>query len=468
GRVLGDLVAIWGNVTVGDEVRGDTVAVLGNVKLETNAVVHGDTVAVLGNVKLEPNAKAHGDVVAVGGAVERAEGAQIDGAVVGFPGFSWVGDWLEQCAFKLRPLAPQLGWLWAINGALLLIYLLIALAFPRPVQACVDEIARRPATTVLLGLLTRILLPLVFLILVVTGIGIFVVPFLLVAVIAAAMVGKVALLQYLGQQIGRQLNLVVLQRPLPAFLLGWVLITVLYLVPVLGLVVFTLTGMWALGAAVMALFSGRRREMNGKPAVPPPVGGVPPAFGTASAMAAAAPGATSHAPPVNSGVAPSGTPEPPPAPETQAASPPPPQTAAAGAAAPPMAGTEVLSHPKAGFWERMGAGFLDVVLVGILGAVVGGAPLGFLVALAYFSGMWAWKGTTVGGIVLKLQVVRADGRPVTFVVALVRALAAAFSMVMLFLGFLWIAWDPDKQGWHDKIAGTIVVRLPRSPSLVCL
>ena len=116
----------------------------------------------------------------------------------------------------------------------------------------------------------------------------------------------------------------------------------------------------------------------------------------------------------------------------------------------------------------MGAGFLDIVLVSILGSIVHVAPLAFLLALAYFTGMWAWKGTTIGGIVLGLKVVRMDGQPVTFAVALVRALAAAFSIVVLFLGFLWIAWDAERQGWHDKIAGTVVVRLPRGMSLVCL
>jgi len=70
--------------------------------------------------------------------------------------------------------------------------------------------------------------------------------------------------------------------------------------------------------------------------------------------------------------------------------------------------------------------------------------------------------------VLKLQVVRSDGQSVTFLAALVRALAAAFSVIVLLLGFLWIAWDRDKQGWHDKIAGTVVVRLPRSVPLVCI
>jgi uncharacterized RDD family membrane protein YckC len=116
----------------------------------------------------------------------------------------------------------------------------------------------------------------------------------------------------------------------------------------------------------------------------------------------------------------------------------------------------------------MGAGFLDILLVSILGSFVHHGPLGFLIALAYFTGMWTWKGTTIGGIVLGLKVVRTDGQPVTFAVALVRALAAAFSIVVLFLGFLWIAWDSEKQGWHDKIAGTVVLKLPRGTPLVCL
>jgi uncharacterized RDD family membrane protein YckC len=127
----------------------------------------------------------------------------------------------------------------------------------------------------------------------------------------------------------------------------------------------------------------------------------------------------------------------------------------------------------------MGAAFLDMVVVGFITgmahgplgfllAFLSGPPIFFIVALAYFAGLWAWKGTTIGGIVLRLQVVRHDGGPLTFLVALVRGLAAALSAVVLFLGFFWIGWDRDKQGWHDKIAGTIVVRLSRSAPLVCL
>jgi uncharacterized RDD family membrane protein YckC len=135
--------------------------------------------------------------------------------------------------------------------------------------------------------------------------------------------------------------------------------------------------------------------------------------------------------------------------------------------APPVAPVAT-SFPKANLWERLCAAFLDIILISILSGIAHAGPICLLVALAYFAGMWTWRGTTIGGIVLKLKVVRTDGRPLTFVVALVRGLAAAFSVVIFFLGFLWIAWDKDKQGWHDKIAGTEVVRLPHSTPLVVL
>jgi uncharacterized RDD family membrane protein YckC len=114
----------------------------------------------------------------------------------------------------------------------------------------------------------------------------------------------------------------------------------------------------------------------------------------------------------------------------------------------------------------MGAAFLDFALLCFPLAMLG--PFALLIALAYFAGMWAWKGTTIGGLVLKLQVVRYDGEPLTFLVSFVRGLAAAFSALVFFLGFLWIGWDRDKQAWHDKIAGTVVVRVPHAIPLVCL
>jgi uncharacterized RDD family membrane protein YckC len=80
--------------------------------------------------------------------------------------------------------------------------------------------------------------------------------------------------------------------------------------------------------------------------------------------------------------------------------------------------------------------------------------------------MWTWKGTTIGGIVCALKVVRVDGREVDFTVALVRGLAAVFSFVALGIGFFWVGWTRERQGWHDLIAGTVIVRVPRGMSLI--
>jgi uncharacterized RDD family membrane protein YckC len=134
--------------------------------------------------------------------------------------------------------------------------------------------------------------------------------------------------------------------------------------------------------------------------------------------------------------------------------------------APPVPVPDVLSYPRAGFWIRMGAGFIDMVLVGIMGGLLHFPQLGFLAALVYFAGMWTWKGTTIGGTILGLRVVRVDGQQLTILIAIVRALAGLFSAFMLFLGILWIAWDSEKQGWHDRLAGTVVIRLPRSIPIV--
>ena len=51
----------------------------------------------------------------------------------------------------------------------------------------------------------------------------------------------------------------------------------------------------------------------------------------------------------------------------------------------------------------------------------------------------------------------ADGS-ITFGVAFLRLIGYLVSGAMFYLGFLWIAVDPRKQGWHDKIAGTVVIR----------
>jgi uncharacterized RDD family membrane protein YckC len=115
----------------------------------------------------------------------------------------------------------------------------------------------------------------------------------------------------------------------------------------------------------------------------------------------------------------------------------------------------------------MGALLLDAVLIGILlHQVHEGANLELLILAAYGAVMWKLKASTIGGIICGLKVVRLDGRPIDWPTAIVRALSCFLSLAVVGLGFLWIAIDSEKQAWHDKIAGTVVVRAPKGASLL--
>jgi uncharacterized RDD family membrane protein YckC len=115
----------------------------------------------------------------------------------------------------------------------------------------------------------------------------------------------------------------------------------------------------------------------------------------------------------------------------------------------------------------MAALFIDAVLVAVLLGIVNSSHKTELVALATYGAiMWKLKGTTIGGIVFGLKVIRVDGQPLDWAIATVRALSCFLSLVFAGMGFIWIAFDVDKQAWHDKIAGTAVVRVPKGVSLL--
>lgn len=89
-------------------------------------------------------------------------------------------------------------------------------------------------------------------------------------------------------------------------------------------------------------------------------------------------------------------------------------------------------------------------------AITGGA--GLLVNAIYAVVMVGAVGGTAGKLILGMRVVKVNGARVGYGRALGRFLASLISIVCLGLGYLWIAWDKDKRGWHDHIAGTKVIR----------
>ncbi len=119
-----------------------------------------------------------------------------------------------------------------------------------------------------------------------------------------------------------------------------------------------------------------------------------------------------------------------------------------------------------GFWPRAGALWADLILVGGVGYAVPtlshdaylSAPVAVLQA-GYFVVLWATTGRTVGLWLVGGRVVREeDGGRLGLGRSLVRMVGYLVDVTTCFLGFAWAGVDRRKQAWHDKMAGSYVVR----------
>jgi uncharacterized RDD family membrane protein YckC len=137
----------------------------------------------------------------------------------------------------------------------------------------------------------------------------------------------------------------------------------------------------------------------------------------------------------------------------------------------------------AGFWVRVGAALIDTLLIlaitfPLLLAIYGteyfdaeqtgliAGPVDFLIswvlpAVAAIV-FWMTRQATPGKMALSLRVVdAASGNTLTVGQSIVRYLGYYLATLPLLLGIIWVAFDKKKQGWHDKLAGTVVVRSKR-------
>ena len=138
----------------------------------------------------------------------------------------------------------------------------------------------------------------------------------------------------------------------------------------------------------------------------------------------------------------------------------------------------------AGFWLRVGAALIDTALllcvtVPLLFAIYGwsyfdGTSTGLIAGAANFIlswvapavaviAFWLYKQATPGKMALSAKVVDAKtGNTLGVGQSIGRYLGYYVSTIPFGLGLLWVAFDPKKQGWHDKLAGTVVIRTRRS------
>jgi uncharacterized RDD family membrane protein YckC len=463
------VVVVGGNATINGHVESDVVVVGG--RLTINGSVGGNAVNVGTGIRLGTNAVVDGDAVGIGGGIEKDEGATIGGeeVPVGIPGLGELKipeslrRYFTDCVLKVRPLSFTTWWPWGIFGAIFVLHLGFAVLVPGAASATERSLIDRPFDAAVVAVL---LLPVAFLLFVIlsfTGIG----PILvLIALFVAAVIGKIGVLQLLGNRL---VSLTGATRPLPlvGFLLGSVIATLLYATPYIGLLVWVLLTLWGMGGVTLLVLQ-RKPAPTGGPGPGPSGPAARPASGLASTpspgvvtLASVTPGATE---PVPDG------PSPAMAGQMQTQSP-----AASMATVTPvdlvMDPAAVAGLPRPGFSRRAGAVAIDWVAIAAVFALLPFLQkmpgiLKLLLVMAYFSGMWLWRGTTLGGLVCGISVVRTDGRPLNRATAAVRAASAILSAAVCFLGWLWALWDPERQTWHDKLAGTAVVQVPRSQSLV--
>lgn len=441
GEVWDAVVAIFGNSHVTGPVHGGVVSVFGNTYID--GPVHEAAVAVFGDLELGPNARVEGDIAVVAGKLTRHPDAVVSGqseiVAGGFPAVEGVRVWIEKCLLYARPLAfePGLGWAWGIAFGFLLFYVVIALMFDRGVTRCVETLETQPGQSVVASLMTVVLVPVMFLLLVISVVGIVIVPFAGMAMVVASLFGKAVALAAIGRRITRFTGIAPFSHIAFATLVGGLIAMALYVIPVIGFIAYKLLGVIGLGVVMYTIVLAiRERSAN-----------------RAQVVAAAAPVAAGAAPFANVSDAPA---------DPAAA-----QSAEPAAASVPPPAPAAITAPRAGFWIRMGALLIDIVLISVVVGILDLSGETFIVALAAYGAlMWKLKSTTIGGLVCGLKVVRRDGGEINWDTAIVRALGCFLSMVVAGLGFLWIVFDEDRQAWHDKIAGTLVVRTTRPESLV--
>ncbi|MBK9240091.1 MAG: RDD family protein [Acidobacteria bacterium] len=486
-EVVRDVTVVFGSAKIDGRVEGDLVVIFGPVTLSNTAVVEGSFVVVGGNATVQAGAIVRDEVMVIGAGLDVPENF-IFGSGHFVIGTRALGAWMESVVPWVtygflwgRPIVASIGWVWNIVGLFLLVYLLINLVAHEPVTATASVLATRPLGSFMTGLLVLLLAGPVSALLAVSIIGIAVIPFALAALVVAGLVGRVGVLRAIGNTVMRPDEPASRSQGLRSFVIGFALVTLTYMVPLLGFVAWALFGVLGLGAAVLAFLTAWRREhpkvekaprfrksapLPTPPAEPAPSGGF--------AFAAPAAPVVTQAPAFDAGPTSMGD-----EPADSGGWQPTMDAGSGPAAAATMAGaafaSNLASFPRAAFLDRAAAFVVDVVLLLFVSEIFDRQSMyrddDFLLPLMllYFIGFWVWKGTTIGGIVANLRVVKTNGGELSFLEGLVRGLTSVLSFGALGIGVLWILrsdlvaadGQPARQAWHDLAAGTYVVKVPK-------
>jgi len=127
--------------------------------------------------------------------------------------------------------------------------------------------------------------------------------------------------------------------------------------------------------------------------------------------------------------------------------------------------SEVAPYELADIGTRFIAIFIDNIILGLIAAVLfngarePGAGVGVIIGAIYYWYFWTQQdGQTLGKKLMGIRVIKTTGEKMTAGDAIVRYIGYYISGAVFALGYIWALFDSDKQGWHDKLASTYVVK----------
>lgn len=238
-----DRIQIQGDITINSDevVMGDATAILGDI--EVDGKVTGDVVAVLGDVRV--NGEVMGDVTAVGGQIIRGETSKIYGKIteVKISGVKDIVNGITRQGINWGPGIMMRNWHlggnWGYNWfkfvrflGILAVGVLVIILFPNSTKTAAGMVENEIGRKLLIGLLIFLLTPVALLLLLITLIGIPLIPILLLLLYAAGFFGYLCISIYIGRRLNEQLKM----KPevLLEFALGALLLWLIQLVPFIG------------------------------------------------------------------------------------------------------------------------------------------------------------------------------------------------------------------------------------------
>jgi hypothetical protein len=236
--VTNNVVVIGGSATIRGQVQENVVAVFGNIYLEQGAVVRGDAVAVFGSVIRQGDSQVYGESVSVDIGSLNWRDLRFSGVTRPFQG-AWRGS----------------GSIWGVLWVVLL-GLIVMWVAPRAVEGVASAATTDPVKAILYGLLSYVALVPLTIVMVISLLGIPLIPFFWLAVAVGRLVGQVALGLVAGRYILRQASSGG-HNQAAAAAIGLLALGVITLIPVAGGFASLFYSLLGFGAVVWSRF-GRR------------------------------------------------------------------------------------------------------------------------------------------------------------------------------------------------------------------